>query len=249
MENYHITKKQYIIFNYLYRFRFLNTNQLAHIMGHKDPRRLYTWLHDLMKKKIIGRLYKRTITNGNQPAIYFLASKSNQLLADHAGTEQSFLNRVYNEKYRSKKFIDHALYIADMYLWLKERTEKEKAELNFYTKVDLEAHKYLIHPLPDAYIALSEGRDTAKRYFVEVIDPNYPRFAIRKKVESYIEYFQSKKFEKTTRHPFPSVLIISANENTRSYFIKYIQNQRDNNYLENLSFYTSSSYNSSWEKA
>lgn len=249
MENYHITKKQYTIINYLYRFRFLSTNQLTLLMNHKDPRRLYTWLHDLTKKKIIGRIYKRTIAKGNIPAIYFLASKSNKLLVDYTGTEQSFLTRAYNEKYRSQKFIDHSLYIADMYLWLIEKTEKAKAKLSFFTKVDLTEHKYLIHPLPDAYIALSEARNTIKRYFVEVIDPDYPRFAIRKRIERYIEYFKEKKFQETTDHSFPSILIISSEEATKLYIIKYIGDLKENEYLENLSFYVGTSFNTTWEKS
>ena len=40
-----------------------------------------------------------------------------------------------------------------MYLWLKEKAEKQKEKLSFFTRIALEAHKYLIHPAPDAYIA------------------------------------------------------------------------------------------------
>ena len=249
MQNYHITKKQYDIINYLYRFRFLNRHQLTTLMQHKDPRRLNAWLSDLTKRKIIGRQYERTIIKGNQPAIYFLASRSNQLIINYTGTEQSFLTRVYNEKARSQKFIEHSLYIANMYLWLKEKAESQKEKLSFFTKVDLEAHKYLIHPLPDAYIALSEARNTIKRYFVEVVDPDYPRFAIRKRMERYIEYFKEKKFQESTDHPFPSVLIISPRETTKLYIIKYIGGLKENEYLEDLSFYVGTSFDSSWEKA
>ena len=247
MEKYRITKKQYEILNYLYRFRFLNRQQLTLLMNQKYPGRLNAWLHDLTKKKILGRQYSRTLTKGNMPATYFLASKSKQFLVDYSGTEQSFLTRIYNEKYRSQRFIEHSLRLADMYLGLKKDSEKENVKLNFYTKVDLEEYRYLIHPLPDAYIALSQGR-RIKRYFVELIDPGNPRFAIRSKIKRYIEYFQSKEFDEATNHPFPSVLITCPDEVTRKFLIRYITDERDNEYLEGLSFHVNSPISPSWEK-
>jgi len=217
-------------------------------MNQKFPGRLNTWMTDLTKKKIVARKYERGILSGNTPAIYFLASHSNKLPIGYTGTEKKFLTRVYNEKYRSQRFIERSLYVAKLYLWLKEQAEKQKEKLSFFTKIELEEYKYLIHPLPDAYIALSEGRNT-KRYLVEIFDSSYPRFAIRNRIERYIEYFQSKKFQEVTSHPFPSVLIISPEEATRAYIVKHIRSMKENDYLPDLIFFVSGSFDSSWEKA
>lgn len=247
MEKPNITKKQYLILNYLYRFRFLNRRQLSILMNHKDPRRLNAWLSDLTKKGIIGRIYSRKIGEGNKPAIYYLAQKSIRLLIDCFGVERKWLeNRVYREKKDSERFRIRSNYIANMYLGLKRKAAVEKESLLFFTKVDLIPHKYLIHPLPDAYIAFGKGVKI-KRYFVEYIDPDCPRFVMRNRLTDYIEYYQSKKFQKTTKHPFPSTLIICPNETTKKFLIKEVTKQREIEYLENLSFYVSSFLNSSWK--
>jgi hypothetical protein len=44
-----ITTKQNNILNYLYKFYFLNTNQLQKLLNHKNPQKIQKWLKDLKK--------------------------------------------------------------------------------------------------------------------------------------------------------------------------------------------------------
>jgi len=215
-------------------------------MKHKDNSLINIWLSDLVKKGIIGRIYSKELGKGNTPAVYYLAT-ANKTVADHLNIKQASLDYVYKEKLRSEQFRARQMILADMNLDLIEEVAGGKGKLAFFTKVDLIPHKYLIHPLPDVYIALRKGRKV-KRYFVEVIDPKYPVFAIKNKVQNYIKYFQSKEFEDITSHPFPAVLIICQNEPIKSRFMKCITKQRDTDYLEGLSFYVRSTLDTSWEK-
>ncbi len=46
-----VTKKQEEILQLLYIFRFLNSRQVQEFLGHKDHRRINSWLKDLVKKE------------------------------------------------------------------------------------------------------------------------------------------------------------------------------------------------------
>jgi len=178
MEAPSITPKQLDILLLIYRFRFLDRKHIQQFLNHKDPRRIKSWLKDLVDKKILGRKYSRKLGENIKPAVYFLSTKSKRILEGREETNEKLLNRVYREKTRSQKFIDHHLFLADVYFFLTSLTQQNNSKLYFYTKTDLINHKYLPLPLPDAYIAIKEGK-TAKRYFLDVIDEGTPRFVLR----------------------------------------------------------------------
>ena len=119
----------------------------------------------------------------------------------------SRLKKIYQEKIRSKQFIAHALFIAEYYLFLLNDSIKINQTLHFFTKTDLLAHPYIIHPLPDAYFARVDQKKNTKRYFVEVVEESAPRFALRKRIEQYNDYIEEGKFEEVNQPPISDNLI------------------------------------------
>ena len=157
METTRITPKQLDILFLIYRFRFLDRKHIQQFLNHKDPRRIKSWLKDLVDKKVLGRKYSRKLGENIKPAIYFLSTKSKRILEVKKGIEEKLLDRVYREKTRSQKFINHNLFLTDVYFYLNSLAKQNKSKLHFYTKTDLINHNYLPLPLPDAYIAIKEG--------------------------------------------------------------------------------------------
>lgn len=124
-----LTPKQIEILILLYGFRFLTTTHIQTLLKHKEQRRIKSWLKDLFDKGFVGRIYSRTIGEGNKPAIYYLSTKSRFVLRGQKHVKAELLNRVYREKLRSRSFIDHCLFIADIYLNLVDSTESQKVKL------------------------------------------------------------------------------------------------------------------------
>src|SRR3989344_647752 len=129
------TTKQKEITNYLYRFRFLNTNQIQKLMNHNLPTRIQEWLKSLKDKGYIGTNYKReSFEEGNRPAIYFLKPKARQILKNEENFDAEVFNpRIYKESRREEKFVNHKLFVANMYLFFIEQKEKDES-IKFFTE-------------------------------------------------------------------------------------------------------------------
>lgn len=256
MENLKITPKQLQILLLLYRFRFLDRTQIQQFLNHKNHRRIIAWLNDLTNKNIIGRKYSRKLKENTKPAIYHLATKSRGILLNHPDTSEKLLKRVYREKVRSKRLIDHCLLVANIYIYLEKQTRVTNNELHFFTKTDLSNHYYLPYNHPDAYIAV-ESEDETKRYFLEIIDEGTPRFMLRSKIELYIEYFEENTWNNKTGHPNPALLFVCPNETIKEFLHKHIAKELEEETEEEIDFYLTTKYTvedsemqgSVWEKA
>lgn len=216
MEINNITNKQLQILHLLYRYRFLNRNQLQLYLNHKDPRRIKTWLKNLTDQKVLNKIYYE-----NKPAIYFLNTGSLPVLKDQGLTTQQ-LKKVYREKNRSRKFVSRCLFLADIYFHFAGLLDKS-GTLHFYTKADLSDFDYLFNPLPDAFIAIKKVK--VKRYFLEIIDEKAPRFVLEKLIEKYFDYYQDKIWQNHTSHPFPSVLLICPTQSVLKTFREILSDE------------------------
>lgn len=231
-----ITPKQLDILLLLYSFRFLNRHHIQSFLNHKDYRRINAWLKDLTAKKIIGRRYSNTIGENTKPAIYFLSSQSHSILKDKTDIDKRILKRVYRERIRSKRLQDHQLLLADLYfLFLKQRKENET--LHFYTSTDLVKHTYLPFTRPDAFIALKSPNES-KRYFLDIIDHDTPRYALRRKIDYYFEYYDDDTWQQATGYEFPKILLVCPSESLKYYLNKYIREKLESE-LSDIDFYLS----------
>ncbi len=218
MKTYHITPKQKEIPIYLYRFRFLHTNQIQKLMGHKLPTKIQEWLKDLKDKGYIGTNYKReTFEQGNRPAVYFLKPKSREILKDYEDFDIDVFNkRIYKEHKRGEKFISHKLFVAGMYLFFIEQKEKDE-DIQFFTQTDLIGYEYFPKTELCAYIAAKTKRKT-RRYLLNIFDPYTPAWVYRKRVKQYIKYSQNGEWEENTDNAaFPLILFVCHSENMQTH--------------------------------
>jgi len=241
-----ITKKQLEILTLLYRFRFLNRLQIQKLLNQKQKNRINCWLKDLYNKKIIGRNYSKKFGDNIKPAVYFLKSKSKNYLIDQVEKDTKLTERIYGEKNRSQKFINHCLLSADFYLNLRKSHIPE--ELFFYTKIDLINHDYLPSSHPDAYVATKKNK-RIKRYFFEIIDEGTPRFAIRDKIKQYLEYYNDNTWQEETKHPFPKILILCPNDLIKDYLHSFIPRIMAEEDQEEVDFYLSIKPSNRWVSA
>jgi helix-turn-helix protein len=70
-----ITNKEHIIIVLLLIFRFINSKQIQEFLGHKDHRRINSWLKDLVEKGYIERDFTPIYGTLTKPAVYTLSVK------------------------------------------------------------------------------------------------------------------------------------------------------------------------------
>lgn len=217
-----INLKQIAILILLYRFRFLNTNQIQQLLGHKDPSTVQGWLADLVRKQYVYSNYDRKKFGKNtKPSVFHLLPKAIQVLKTQEDCDQQQLKKIYGEGKRSGEFISNCLFIADMYLNLKKQINSS-GELHFSTKVDLSGYNYFPSPLPDAYVALKEKRET-NRYFLLLLEEKAPRYAYMDRLKKYMNYLEEDTWEANTSKPFPSILVICPDYPKKRFLTRYIK--------------------------
>jgi len=223
MKTQTITNKQLNILMLLYRFRFLNTNQIKLLMKHKEPQQIQEWLKDLKQKQYIESDYKRSKREYNtKPAVYHLMPASREILKKQETCNILALKRVYKEGLRSPSFIEKSLLIANIYLRLKLQTEEDNKKLHFSTATDLATYSYL--PKLDGCIAIKSSNRT-KRYFLVIFEEHWSKGVVRGKINSYLDYSQSNIWEENTNTAFPSFLIVCLNEPMKERLYKHISMQ------------------------
>lgn len=232
-----LTLKQIEILTLLYRFRFLNRLHLQKLLNHKNRRRINIWLKNLCQNEYIGRIYSRKLKENTKPAIYFLKTKSVSVLKKQPNIDQSLLKRIYGEKLRSKKFIKHSLFLADIYFNLKKLCKDKKAKLHFFTKTDLSLYDYLPHPVPDLYLMIKDSQGDSKRYFLEVFAKKTPRYALRHRILRFFDFNESNEWEVNTHHPFPTILLVCADKFMQRYLNKFIPEAIEDEDNDNIQFF------------
>ncbi len=232
-----ITNKQKQILLLLYKFRFINTNQLQILLEHKNPNRTLSWIKDLIEKECIRRHYVRTsFASNTKPAIYFLAPKARLVLKKEKELDFSELEYIYKESTRTKKFIEHCLFLVDVYLYLSSQKENNE-EITFFTRVDLHKYEYFPDPIPDAFISVINN-GVVRHYFLDLFDDFTPPFVYRKRVRTYFEYVEKPDWDENTNStPFPKILFISPSESMKKHTYKYAKALLEKNYEDKISLF------------
>jgi hypothetical protein len=217
-----LTDKQLEILLLIYRFRFLTRIQIQQFLNHKDYSLINRYLKTLTDYQLINRIYSTKRSDINNPAIYFLATKSKSLLKDYEKCNPDVLGRVYREKHRSETFRNHCLLLADLYFKFQEAARQQKAVCHFYTATDISDIAYAPLPLPDAYITIKESRKHIKRYFLDIVNVGVPMFAIRRRIYQYCRYFVGNYWQDHNKDPFPKVFLICPTLRVQKSLLKSI---------------------------
>lgn len=197
MEKNKVTKKQKTIQTLIYSFRFINSKQIQKFLGHKDHRRVNSWLKDLTDKKYLNKDFTQRFGTSTKPAVYNLASEGRRYMRNnYPYVSQTYLRRIADDKKRSKSFRIKCQIIADTYLilfddiakeysktlenWLSNSTTRLKFnELHFITPAFYESLDFVLlpHLKPDAYcfIRRKGGIDHTMIY---VLDAYIPRLML-----------------------------------------------------------------------
>jgi hypothetical protein len=176
-------------------------------------------MNDLKNKKYISSILDKT--NPTKPHVFCLTTNSRYILRENMDCDRLVLNRLYKEKTRHKVFINHLLFIFDVYLYFLSRKEK-MSTLNFATQQDLIGYDFLPKELPDAYI-MTKTKYRIDKYFLDLFDDyrkpaGIARFCLRK----YIEFCENGDWQANTNNsPFPSLLFIVSDEKRKKHLQHY----------------------------
>lgn len=130
-----VTKKQKAIQTLIYSFRFLNSKQIQEFLSHKDHRRVNAWLKDLTDKGYLKRDFTARFGTSTKPAVYYLAAKGRKYIREtYLNATDVYLERISDDKNRSKAFRSRCQMLADYYLIIFEGQDLVENLENYLTK-------------------------------------------------------------------------------------------------------------------
>lgn len=219
-----IKNKQLDILLYLYKFYFVNTNQLQKLFNHKEPQTVQEWLKDIRLKGYVQyyNFDRNKFISNTKPAVYYLTKLARKKLKSNPRCEISVLNRVYQRR-PSETFVNKHIFLTDIYLNLLSQMEKDE-KLHFSTQADLRGFDYFPSPMPDAFIAIKSTKKT-KRYFLFCFDERIPWFRLEKRIKKYLEYVDDNSWNSYTKDPLPSFLFICPKEYVKKKIYKLISEE------------------------
>jgi hypothetical protein len=223
----YITPKQQQIPKQINRFRFLDRKQIQKIMGHKDKRRINSWLKDLVTKEYLEKIDDSS-SEQRKMAVYRIGINGIRFLKTQDNIDNKLLHKLYREKDRSGEFIAHSLFLADIFLNLAVDTT-EKDLLTFSPQSEhfsTDCANTLTKLSPDAYITRRKGKGKTKRFLLHDIPESMLRFRsfkLRKKIRDYIAFFLTDEWENETKTSFPILLFILPDMAALIYLQRYIQ--------------------------
>lgn len=234
----YITKTQKYILLLLYKFRFLTTNQIQIILNHKQPRPTQKLLKKLTDDEYIVSLFSRKKRNeNNKPGTFYLRPKARHILKKEKECELESLDLIYKEKGRTKKFIEHCLFMTDIFIYFLT-TKKKSEEIKFYTKTSLAGYEYFPDPKPDGFMAIKNGHETT-RYFIDLFDEYTPAWVYQKRIRAYIEYSRNGNWEANTKDSkIPILYFVCPNETKKMHVFFYGKAKLEKSF-EEISLYVS----------
>jgi len=236
-----ITNKQHVILLILLTFRFVNSKQLQQFLGHKDHRRINSWLKDLVGKQYIERDFKPVFGVLTKPAVYFLTAKGRSHLRNsYTYHFPKYLKRIARDAKASKSFRIRCQIIADWYLTLfpnqsetgktktgiaiidylvteltTDRGEKaEKIPMNtrqFFTPAYFPPFILLEKIKPDAYLRKKTTKGIMHGLLF-VVDAYVPRFLLRYTLKHIFETLDEESWDEESINSLHVYLLCPNNK-------------------------------------
>jgi hypothetical protein len=151
----------------------------------------------------------------NTPAIYYLSLNGIKFLKTQPSCKTQYITKLYKEKTRSQQLINRCLFIADIYLYLLNKYGNSP-HFAFYTQSDYAPNSLIKEIFP--HFVFREVGD--QPFFVaEIINGITPRFALRKRITMYMEFFMQEAWIK--KEKAPNILLVCPDDKMKKFVVKF----------------------------
>lgn len=207
-------------------------------MNHKDRKTINLWLKDLREKEYITWIYSTHFLEKTKPAIYYLGINGVRFLKIVQTEDDSpyypieEVRKRYRESSRSQTFIDHSILVADCCINLEAKSNDSSNTLqySFVTQADyIDPDNYyqflyeseLIRP-DLCYVRTEQKKENevATNYLLEVFDATLPRYRLKHRVKTYVDYLNDGEWEYATEDDEPPVVLLGCARTTDLIYAK-----------------------------
>ena len=208
-----ISSSQIAVLDLLCQFRFASIDLLVISLNLKTLPGLRRKLKILVDQGYAGRRYDSSYRIKGMPVAYYITAKglkALQALPKHEHIDERFIKSGYRDKSSTESFISQhlAIYQASHDL------RRLYPEIKFFTRRDLIPFTHFPENPPDAFLALQQVGDSgARRFFLDYIPDDMPRYLLDSKIAKYVRYFEEDGWA-PTNSPLPTMLLLCESVTT-----------------------------------
>jgi DNA-binding HxlR family transcriptional regulator len=240
-----LNSEQIVVLEWLYRFRFSTSRQLAVLLKKSSHKAIQNKLQILEAQGLLGKRYDKSYKLAGRSAEYYLTPHGGRWLAHyteplsdadkkkHVVIHELVLKALYKNKTVSDSFIQHCLQVADT-AQMAETIYGDK--LHIFSASDLAPYEQFPSWRPDLYLSLKPTSDLERqRYMLDVWDDTKPLFVSVRKMRSYIKDEDEGDWYEDT--PYPYILAVCIDDKSQKKLKRQIVKAVDETYSE-LTFAT-----------
>lgn len=206
-----ITKTQHTILSLIYRYRFMERQHIQTYLGHKDKRRVSSWLKDLREKHYLEWVYDpNDFVERIKPADYYLGINGIRYLQATGEYPASELRKRYRDADRSAGFRARCVLLVEVCIDLMAASD-EMARYACLTPTEYayetSAYYFLQELGPHLCFTKHEGA-TSTNYLLEVFDATLPRYRFRKRLKDYLIFLAEGEWESERDDAPPTILFV-----------------------------------------
>lgn len=215
----YITPKQQEIPKLLYKFRFINRLQIQKLLNHKYHKRIIDWLNDLCEKKYVEKIPKEsTFEERTKLTIYRIGINGIRFLKTQDDYSEEIIRKMYKDNDRSDNFINQCILFSYIYITLQNKKDAKNGVIyevimgSDFISVDSPFH-FLTDLNPNlVYKEVKKNKKgtMSKYYLLEAFETTLPRYSIRKRIRTYLEFYYSNQWEDNISKSFPTLKFICS---------------------------------------
>lgn len=208
-----ITEKQKEMIYLTLRYRFLHRLHLQAFLHHKDKSMINIYLKDLVTKQYLRKIpTANNFKSNTELSIYHMGINGIRFLKTRENIPSHKVTNLYKEKFKKESFRNRCQLIADICLMLlKKNTIAENTQFSFILPDEYENPDSSLHFLsalkPHLCFIKKNGRKK-NYYLLEVFEQNLPNYRRKKRIKTYIEFFQGYEWEENINGSYPVILFV-----------------------------------------
>ena len=234
-----INKTQIHTLKLTFKFRFVTAPLLVSVFKIKKSRQsVYQTLEILLAQDYVGKLYDSSYRIMGKQARYYLRPKAVRLLSDELKLDDGAQRAVYQNRSLSPAFVRRMLDTIKVYVSLRDNYPET---FHIFARVEQGRFDYFPNPRPDLYLnRIKPIKNRTREYMLDVFTET-PLFAIRKRIDAYMEHYDEGEWEAATDSDYPVILVVARDSRQEKQLQRYIARKLEYEGLDGeLTFYTAS---------
>jgi len=235
VKDYRLNAKQVHILKLVYKFRFMTAPLLASYRNDSNSTVTNTALKKLVAKGYLDRNYSKSYKFQFKAASYYLLPKAMNLLKTEHDFDPKSLHTMYNNRGLSLGYIDRHLDALRIFLAIRQTYP---GAFHMFSKTELAKYDYFSDKKPDLYLNRIKPSDKEPNEYLLEILGNDPLFVLKKRMNDYIEHFDSGDWEAQTENSYPAILLVCSDGKTETKLQEHLSTVFDNTGIDDLTVLT-----------